>query len=61
MINVRDLKRDPDSQAIINTNPSQYEKILIERRKLKELQIIKKDIDVLKQNVELILSHLGLK
>ncbi len=59
-VNPRDLKRDEKTNVIINTNTSQYEKLLVERKKFKELQMIKRDLEWLKKDLSRILTHLGL-
>ncbi len=57
---IRDLKRDEKTNTIINTNTSQYEKLLVERKKFKELQVIKQDLNNMKKDISKILEHLGL-
>ena len=56
--NVRDLKRE--GNLIINENVSQYEKLLVERKKFKELQTIKQDLLNMRKDISKILTHLGL-
>ena len=54
------LLKDKKNGMIINKNEAEYQRVLAGRQKNKELQFMRREIDTLKIQVQMLMDKLGL-